>query len=74
MKNFTATIQDTEGQLAEAVELPGWSHCGPPFRSGCSWYPFVADFRKIFFQAKNRTVAAKQCGRLNLYIRDLAEI
>ena len=67
-------MQDTEGQLSEAIELPGWSHCGESFTAGCSWYPFRTQFRKIFFKAKNRTVAVRQLGRLNLFIRDLFEV
>ena len=73
MKTFTGRIQDTEGQLSQAISLPGWSHASVPFAGPCSWYPFTAQFRNIYFKAKHRTEAAKQCNKRDIYIRDLVE-
>lgn len=74
MKTFTGTIQDTEGQLERAIDLPGWSHATPPYDNACSWYPFTAQYRRIYFKAKHRTEAASQCWRRDLLIRDLVEV
>lgn len=70
-KLFTATIQDTS--LEKAIDLPGWSHASQPFRKRVLWYPWEADFRTIYFRAKNRREACKQLDHLNLLVRDLSE-
>jgi hypothetical protein len=71
MKNFTATIQSS--QLKSAIDLPGWSHCGPEFDRKVLWYPWIAQFRKIYFKAKHRREASKQVDRCGLLVRDLSE-
>lgn len=53
------------------MDLPGWSHCGEIGKTRVCWYPFEEYSRKIYFAARNRTIAAKQCERLQLNIRDL---
>jgi len=55
------------------MDLPGWSHCGPEFDKQVLWYPWTAQFRKIYFKAKHRSQAAKDCDRAGLLVRDLSE-
>lgn len=70
-KWFTATIQNSH--LESAIGLPGWSHCGPEFDKDVLWYPWIAQFRKIYFKARNRREACKQIDRAGLLVRDLSE-
>ncbi len=71
MKLFSATI---EAQCLErAIDLPGWSHAEPEFEQRVLWYPWKAQFRKIWFKAKHRREACKQIDRAGLLVRDLDE-
>ena len=70
-KLFKATIQNTDSQLEKAISLPGWSHASTPFDGPCGWYPWSAEFRHVYFSAPNRTQAARQCDKRDIYIRDL---
>jgi len=71
LKWFNATIEAS--QLEAAIDLPGWSHCGPEFNRTVLWYPWTAQFRRIYFKAQHRTQAAKHCDRAGLLIRDLSD-
>lgn len=77
MKNkmFSATVltQCPEWALECAISLPGWSHADSAGwkKVHVNWYPFENYARKIYFRARNRTVAACQCTRAGLQIRDL---
>lgn len=55
------------------MDLPGWSHCSQPFEKEVLWYPWKADFIRIYFKAKHRRQAAKDCDRCGLLVRDLTE-
>lgn len=69
MKTFAATIEASS--LERAIDLPGWSHAGPEFERKVLWYPWTATFRVIFFRAKHRRQAIKDCDRCGLLVRDL---
>ncbi len=71
MKRFTCTIE--ENSLEKAIDLKGWSHCGPQERRSVSWYPFEGYFRRIWFTAKHRTAACMELDRLGLLVRDLSD-
>lgn len=71
MKLFSATVEASV--LERAMDLPGWSHCSAGFEQRVLWYPWTAEFRKIYFHARHRREAAKQCDRLGLLVRDLDE-
>lgn len=78
LKRFTCNIitQCPDYALELAITLPGWSHAHSDGWSKIhvSWYPFDYHQRRIYFNSKNRTAAAKQCVRAGLQIRDLTEV
>ena len=71
MQWFEATIE--ANSLESAMNLPGWSHCGPPFERQVMWYPWKATFRKIYFKSKHRRQAAKDLDKVGVLGRDLSE-
>lgn len=73
MKTFTAIMADSESNMEKAISLPGWSHCSAPFDREVLWYPWIEQSRRIYFTAKNRTDASRQCDKRDLLVRDLVQ-
>lgn len=57
----------------QAMDLPGYSHCGQASERHTTAYPFVEWQRTVYFKAQHRRQAAKQLNRVSS-ARDLAEV
>jgi hypothetical protein len=67
---FSANVRETS--IDQAMDLPGYSHCGEQIQRTVSWYPFTETRRTVFFKARNLTEARRQIVRLQCDARDVA--